>query len=64
MTFYHTTGSGLRTSQKYPLYEDALTNVRAKEAKRNRKKKRVIHGERDCVSLPLSKIKHVAGTKA
>lgn len=54
----------LRTSQKHQLCEDALTDVKAREAERNRKKKSGINGERDCVSVSLSRIKHVVGTKA
>lgn len=61
---FHTNGSALRTSQKHQLCEDALTNVRAKEAQRNRKTRRGICGERDCVSVPFSRIKHVIENKA
>lgn len=62
---YHTNGSGLRTGQKHQLCEDALTNLRAKEAKINRenKKRRLNREKGDCVSVPLSRIKHVAGAE-
>lgn len=43
--------------KKHQLCEDALTNVRAKRGSKK-------YGERDCVSVPLSRIKHVVGTKA
>lgn len=64
MSFYHTNGSGLRTSQKHQLCEDALTNVRAREARRTRKMKGGYMEAGDCVSLPLSRIKHAVATRA
>lgn len=41
-----------------------MTNVRAKEAQKNRKRRRGTCGERDCVSVSLSRIKHVVENKA
>lgn len=38
--FYHTSGSGLRTSQKHQPCEEALMNVWAREAQRKREKER------------------------
>ena len=38
--FYHTNGSGLKDSQKHQLCDDALTNVRPKEAKSNKEKEK------------------------